>query len=238
MNKTDYDKIFSMLTLDKEALDYAECLDPSFDVYFVPKGGINLHKMENCLNEFISDIYHPYLGEGDYEEKVFCCFNKDVNKDFLKAYQKELGSTNNNTYEMTSREEQFVYFMYEYMFNHLNPKTIKITFADEAAMNELFCEETYFRSQNKNPSTQKRLSLFFYDDVTWTYRRHNDVFTLTFSDKEQLDILKCDWGHFMGVTALSYCSDKKTLFGTDIMINNFLKWCDENNIKYTLKKQV
>ena len=135
---------------------------------------------------------------------------------------------------MKNREEFFNNNIRQKLYDTTNIHNIQhIRFEDEEKILQLFNRRDYVGMWELTPTTTRKISLFFYENVTWTYRREYNVFTLCFEDKEELNVQQYEWGYFMAKISLTYCPRRKTLFGTELMINNFFRWCDEQNIKYT-----
>lgn len=116
-------------------------------------------------------------------------------------------------------------------------RKIKTSFKHEEQIFKIFNERHhYFKAEIIMPSTTNRISLFYNDNVSWMYSKEKDNFILQFQDEnDNFEISKSDWKVFMKNISLTYVTSSGILHGKAIMIDNFIKWCDNNNIEYAME---
>ncbi|MBS1470863.1 MAG: hypothetical protein HP023_09835 [Lachnospiraceae bacterium] len=136
--------------------------------------------------------------------------------------------------EYTNKEQYFN----EYLLIMTKCKDIKlkILFKHEEDIVKMFNEKhKYFKANILMPSTSNRISLFYHDNINWIYSKKKDSFILQFEDaNDNFEISKSDWKIFMKNISLTYINSEM-LHGKTMMIDNFLKWCDNSHIEYTME---
>lgn len=108
---------------------------------------------------------------------------------------------------------------------------------DEYVLDNFFNEPDYLINVEKTLSTENKLSLFFDEHTTWRYDFKNKTFVVTIeSTQEQFTLNKEYWGYLLGTIQVTYNPVKSTITGSKLIINNFLKYLQSKNIKFTIKE--